>query len=722
MTGRTARNCILCIDDLGQEYSKRVAITYIDQAIMNPVNFPVLEQEITDIDSNRNIQKCLLRKCMVDGHAVKLDLTGARVKVYNTLVDIVNTIECTILPLLSGYSATTKKFKRWESQPDQHFTPLRMELMKIIQMEKPLLRNLNEFQSKIVDAWNPKAKECSSLIIPPVSLRDEIKTNGYGMAIIELLCLSGILIHNISDVGGESWVLVEDWEERTLYLCMDGLSLDRHRSFQKKLIKLPYSYTKVFKQSIVFQKALTRVIDISGPLHIAFHMLQSIFIIYKYMMKWSKNVINWKNVNVNKVSESFDTCRQLCMLTLEEVKRLAIDLFMVKNEKAVKDIFESEQTDSIGLRVSRLYIEYIQEMNSKDNRRLYMFGFIIMATQFRNYWKATRLGDRVTMEYIQNKWIGVHLMSGKHKCVENYLNAIELEYKAIDNIALQEVRMNISVRYHANKDKNGHIFPLHPLDEVQENINQWTKRILLGPDETSWRSHSPNVAAAHMCINFEEVEFTKNKLVYGTGVVSKPQHHSTKTTTPKKVIEKRRLYEWIIAMFNEEVSNRACIPKDGFDIIRTLKTKLVSSEILDKNDALDECIIEMFGEGEELENTDITIHDDYTNIPDSDDQIPDSDDQPDEQGATEARSTSSSVPKISLGNVFILGRQKMIEMKIPLVRERKQNRILRSRAFFLDINDTVIQMEEDIDVQLDRITNVTLFDPWYRKAYRAIST
>ena len=45
--------------------------------------------------------------------------------------------------------------------------------------------------------------------------------------------------------------------------------------------------------------------------------------------------------------------------------------------------------------------------------------------------------------------------------------------------------MNISVHYHANKDKSGYLFPLHPLDEVQENINQWTKRILLGSDETS---------------------------------------------------------------------------------------------------------------------------------------------------------------------------------------------------------------------------------------------
>ena len=75
------------------------------------------------------------------------------------------------------------------------------------------------------------------------------------------------------------------------------------------------------------------------------------------------------------------------------------------------------------------------------------------------------------MESIQNKWIGVHLISGKHKCVENYLNAIKLEYKTIDNTALQEIHMNISVRYYEGNDKTGYVFPLHPLGEVQENIN-----------------------------------------------------------------------------------------------------------------------------------------------------------------------------------------------------------------------------------------------------------
>ena len=109
--------------------------------------------------------------------------------------------------------------------------------MKLVPKEKLLLQN-------IAYEWNSQAKECSSLIIPPASLCDEIKTNIYGMIIIELLYLSGILIHTVSDMEVESRDLVKGWKQRTLYLCMDGLSLDMHRSFQKKLIKLPYSYKK----------------------------------------------------------------------------------------------------------------------------------------------------------------------------------------------------------------------------------------------------------------------------------------------------------------------------------------------------------------------------------------------------------------------------------------------------------------------------------------------
>lgn len=153
------------------------------------------------------------------------------------------------------------------------------------------------------------------------------------------------------------------------------------------------------------------------------------------------------------------------MMMLDEIERLTIDLCMKENEELIATIVDSKH-NCVGLHVTKIYNQCINEMKSTGDRRLYLFGFIIMALEFRNYWMATRRGDRVIMMSIQNKWIGVHLMSGKHECVENYLNAIELEYSTIDNISYQEIRMNISVRYHDGKDKRGENCHMHHLDEV----------------------------------------------------------------------------------------------------------------------------------------------------------------------------------------------------------------------------------------------------------------
>ena len=56
VTGQTARNCILCNVDLGEENSKRVSKKYIDQKIMNPVNFPIFENELGDMDDINKVQ------------------------------------------------------------------------------------------------------------------------------------------------------------------------------------------------------------------------------------------------------------------------------------------------------------------------------------------------------------------------------------------------------------------------------------------------------------------------------------------------------------------------------------------------------------------------------------------------------------------------------------------------------------------------------------------
>ena len=75
-------------------------------------------------------------------------------------------------------------------------------------------------------------------------------------------------------------------------------------------------------------------------------------------------------------------------------------------------------------------------------------------------------------------------------------------------------------------------------------------------------------------------------------------------------------------------------------------------------------------------NTKLEIHDDYTNIPEgmADNNV--------DNNGSELTINRDAVDKIALGDVFKKGRLKMIEIKIPMVRERKQKRKLRSRDFF----------------------------------------
>ena len=250
----------------------------------------------------------------------------------------------------------------------------------------------HKFQQSVVEQWHPASKEPSAIIIPPVSLRDEIKTDGYGMAIIEILCLSGILTQVSRKDDACAWVLNKDWEAKTLYICMDGLSLDRRRSFQKKLVSSPFSYHKSFEQSLIFQKSLSRVVEISGPLHIAFHMLQSIFVVYKDMIKWCQRVLDVKKINVNKVSDSFDTYRRHCYLILEELERLNIDLFI---ESTPPSVF-SDKYKAIDVVI--LYNTFIKNRDTTDDRRLYMFGFYLQSSVLTSFF----LKFNVTNIIIQN--------------------------------------------------------------------------------------------------------------------------------------------------------------------------------------------------------------------------------------------------------------------------------------------------------------------------------
>ena len=154
--------------------------------------------------------------------------------------------------------------------------------------------------------------------------------------------------------------------------------------------------------------------------------------------------------------------------------------------------------------------------------------------------------------------------------------------------------------------------------------------------------------------------------------------------------ERTRFYKWCILIFKHKVSDRECLVVDVFNIIKELKIDLRRPIEVTKQDDLEEFITNIFHHGniidieyeddEEANNSERVevIHDDYNLInPTILDDI-----SGDSRNTTNNSSSSETVSKLGLRNIFEQGHKKLVDMKIPAVRERKQNRMKHSQDFF----------------------------------------
>ena len=83
----------------------------------------------------------------------------------------------------------------------QYINDTRKSLTKHLHSDSANIGMYKKNQRVVVEQWYPASKEATSLLIPPLSMRDDIKTVGYGIAIIEILCITGVL-SKVSSYGG----------------------------------------------------------------------------------------------------------------------------------------------------------------------------------------------------------------------------------------------------------------------------------------------------------------------------------------------------------------------------------------------------------------------------------------------------------------------------------------------------------------------------------------
>lgn len=88
-----------------------------------------------------------------------------------------------------------------------------------------------------------------------------------------------------------------------------------------------------------------------------------------------------EKMNFNKVSDNFQLCRHFLNIVYEEIERVAWDLFLKERETETNEVLNSLMGKEMKLiLLVEGYIKFLnEEGNSKDERRVYMSRFILIA-------------------------------------------------------------------------------------------------------------------------------------------------------------------------------------------------------------------------------------------------------------------------------------------------------------------------------------------------------
>lgn len=402
------------------DYTDRVPITYQHQVIPSSHMMPNLEmislQSVKDIykffhqlttttESNERD-----RAIFPISEAVAIpDFTGKRIHAYENLCKVFQKVELLRQSVSSIYCRSNDKTKFVPFTPENWKSDSLLELYKSLNQLKntSIFKRAKLFQYDIMKQWNNYSEELSQFIVPGVFLHDEITTDGYGKCLVELLTKHSILLKKDQDETNYGWVLAPDFMKKNIILCLDGLSLDRHRCFSKKLLNLPLTFTRAYQQSLIFQEALTRVVEIIGPLHTSFHILQCLYSVYNCILKCTQRCLGWKKLHFNKISDNYRLCVHMIDIVYEETNRMLMHNFLLEycNSESNTTSFDDAE---LAIDIALKFDTYINNKckDSKDERWKLICCFYKLASYFKLYENSMKMGGSIGMEFIETKFLG----------------------------------------------------------------------------------------------------------------------------------------------------------------------------------------------------------------------------------------------------------------------------------------------------------------------------
>ena len=653
-----------------------------------------------------------------------VDFSGVSCFKYSELISVADTLHC-LRKYLTGYDVKTGSFKYPKFLPETFKSDTRKKITsRIHAIRDSFITNVsNRFQQNNVELWNPESKLSTKIIVPPVTPYDEVTNIGMGTSLVHLLELSGILVRIERHKDDIRWKLCDNWEERKILLALDGLSINRLEGVRNKLLNMTMSFTDMYEQNIILQKGLSRIIHISGQLHMAFHMLQSIYTIFDNLLNLVQKCLKWKKLTPKKVSESYNLCKSMLFLTIEEVERLLIDRFIHENSAVLSKTLRKIDCEKVfAIKFSIDFRKYILRKSNEttDERMKYLLNFYIISREFRLYDQAMKSGDALELERIENSFLGIFMLLDKNTYSKICMEQMEMKYSDIDYKTLHEIRLNSSFRYRENSEKASTYHPLHVLDEVMENINKHTKTLLLGNTEDSWVHHSSNVVYARKAIQYIQQTYRYGRIDFENVIdeLSMSNLKPKKQVNPSKITERIRVYEFMTKMFGEEKNDRKLINADTVKLIESLDTKLTKVDDKEEDDILQQSVSKIMNNPDyiEEEHSDscVIVDETYRHI--------------EHQCTTHCdmhpSTQTSQCHRLALIDLFTMAHNKIISSNICSFRMRIKERKLRENAFIREVYCKEIkrlQAVNEVSRKLLDLEKMTSMQYEFRRLYRSQS-
>ena len=364
----------------------------------------------------------------------------------------------------------------------------------------------------------------------------------------------------------------------------------------------------------------------------------------------------------------------------------------------------------------------------KDHEgRQYLVNFVRCCRKFRQYWYSIRVADRVNQEYIFIQWISVFVLLNKNKYVSILFNTIEKEYGEITYEQLEEIRRNAYVRFNSGVDKDDRPHTCVALDECQEIINFWTKKLPIKGDEKTWVEHSKNLMFSRKCINYQREQHMRHHLCYRNDyddqVVKKNgvSHGHIRSVEPRKVVEKSRMYEFIVKLVeNDLLMGVQLLEKHGYEVIDKLECEFNKK---DDNDELPSVPTDHLSQSIEA----LFDYENETNSPDNNtdtNNIGDREEEVDDESGEDTDEHIHKLHRFALVDVFDLGNKELIQQNILSTRHRRKRRLGRVSNYFIYVHTKVnLLLKETLSTvkslssigDQERILNIPTFREKYNQ-------